>query len=60
MKLVCGNIMLTLKRCATLNEWRVCWFENGCYCESKTYFTDDRQDAVNTMNAMFGRLVCNG
>lgn len=34
------------------DEFVVRWIENGQRIESKCYYTDDRQDAVDTMAAM--------
>ncbi len=40
---------LKLRRKSETNEWVVRWYVNGKYDEGKTYYTDDKQDAVNTM-----------
>jgi hypothetical protein len=44
-----SNIKLVLKRKAETDEWVVAWYENGKYSEAKTYYTNDKQDAIDTM-----------
>lgn len=41
-----------LKRKASTEEWVVVVYLNGRRCEERCYYTDDRQDAVDTMRAM--------
>jgi len=43
---------LTLVRNPSTDEWIVKVFVNGKYDEGKTYYTDDKQDAINTMKQM--------
>ena len=43
-------IKLLLKKIE--GEFVVQWVENGVYSESKTYYTDCKEDAVATMEAM--------
>ena len=47
-----GNVTLKLKRNAEYNEWIVKVYHNGKYSEDESYYTDDKQDAVITMNRM--------
>ncbi len=39
----------------TTGEYRVYWMENGRYDESKASYTDDPQDAVDTLVAIHRR-----
>ena len=47
-----SNIKLVLKRKSATNEWVVAWYENGKYSEKKSYYTNDKQDAIDTMASM--------
>ena len=44
------NITLKIKKIN--DEYCVQWFENGVYDENKTYYTDSKQDAIETRDAM--------
>jgi hypothetical protein len=46
------TIRLTLKRLPATNEWKVCWIEDGKLNEAKSYYTDDKKDAMDTMKVM--------
>ena len=48
------HIVLTIKKID--DEYQVQWFENGKYSESKTYYTDDRMDAIETKDAMYRKI----
>lgn len=45
------NYIRILKKTAT-GEFVVYWYENGKKNENKSYFTDDKEDAIGTFNAM--------
>ena len=45
-----NKVKLTIKRID--NEYVVQWFLNGVIDENKTYYTDCKKDAINTMEAM--------
>jgi hypothetical protein len=47
---------LTLKRKPETNEWVVQWVENGRVNDDKSYYTDDKQDAIGTMKDMQQRM----
>lgn len=46
------EVKLRIKRYPEWNEWRVEWIQDGVYDEGKTYFTDDKQDAIDTKEAI--------
>ena len=46
------EVKLRIKRDSEWNEWRVEWVQDGVYDEDKTYFTDDKQDAIETKEAI--------
>ena len=46
------EVKLRIKRDSEWNEWRVEWIQDGIYDEDKTYFTDDKQDAIDTKKAI--------
>ena len=48
------KIRLTIARKADTNEWLVKVYVNGKYSEDKTYYTDDKQDAIDTAKIMMG------
>ena len=47
-----GDIILKLRRNPEYNEWIVKVYRNGKYSEDESYYTDDKQDAIITMNRM--------
>jgi hypothetical protein len=55
-EIIKGNIKLVVKKKSSTGEWVVRWFENGKYIEDKSYFTDDKQDAIDTMKDMIKRI----
>ena len=50
-----GNIKLVLKKDPATQEFAVRWYEDGKYNEDKAYYTDDKQDAIDTMDDMITR-----
>lgn len=50
------NVKLVLKKDPATQEFAVRWYEDGKYDEDKTYYTDDQQDAIVTMNDMIKRV----
>ena len=42
----------TIKRKSSTNEWVVVVYENNKRSEERCYYTDDKQDAIDTMVAM--------
>ena len=38
-------------------EYKVKWLENGKYSEDKTYYTNDYQDALDTLRAMENEAI---
>ena len=46
------KVDLKLKRLPETDEWRVSVFIDGKYSEEKSYYTDDKQDAIDTMEFM--------
>jgi hypothetical protein len=46
------RIKLTLFNNKDYGEWIVKWWENGKWVESKSYYTDDKGDAISTMKHM--------
>jgi len=49
-----NTVRLTIARKVETNEWLVKVYVNGKYSEDKTYYTDDKQDAIDTAKAMMG------
>ena len=49
-----NSVRLTISRKVETNEWLVKVYVNGKYSEDKTYYTDDKQDAIDTAKAMMG------
>ena len=45
-------IDVTLKIKKIDDEYAVLWIENGVIDEGKTYYTDDKDDAIQTKNAI--------
>ena len=45
-------IVYKVKRKSSTNEWVVAAYVNGKFDEDKSYFTDDKQDAIGTMKYM--------
>lgn len=43
---------LTLKKNTDTQEWMVVWYDGNKRDESKTYYTDDKEDAMATMATM--------
>lgn len=50
------NVKLILKKDPATQEFAVKWYEDGKYNEDKTYYTDDKQDAIDTMDDMIKRV----
>ena len=46
------NIIVDLKVKKINDEYCVLWFENGVLDENKTYYTDCKQDAIETKKVM--------
>jgi len=46
------NVKLKVKRLPETNEWKVQWFEDDVLNEDRSYYTDDREDALMTARAM--------
>ena len=44
------NVQLKIKKLD--NEYCILWIENGVIDEGKTYYTDDKQDAIDTKKAI--------
>lgn len=55
-----NNVRLTISRKPETNEWLVKVYVNGKYSEDKTYYTDDKQDAIDTAKTMMGDFQKNG
>jgi len=51
-KAAASGTRLSLVRKSDTDEWVVKVFIDGKYDESKSYYTDDKQDAINTMSKM--------
>jgi hypothetical protein len=51
------NIKIKLHYDRDWQEYQVRVFINGVYSEDKTYFTDDKQDAIDTKKAMENELI---
>jgi hypothetical protein len=47
-----SNITYKLKRKSETNEWLVVAYVDGKRNEDMTYYTDDKQDAIDTLAAM--------
>jgi len=54
--LVVGDIKLSVQPKTDTGEWVVWWIENGRKNEAKSYFTDDKTDAMSTMQDMAKRI----
>lgn len=50
------GVELRLVRKPETDEWVVKYYENGKYNEEKTYYTDDKDDAIGTMKNMQARI----
>ena len=50
------NVKLVLNKDTATGEFAVKYYEDGNYSEDKTYYTDDKQDAIDTMNDMIKRV----
>jgi hypothetical protein len=50
-----GKISLTLTFDSSWQEYKVNWFEGGELDIDKTYFTDCKEDAIETMDFMIER-----
>lgn len=46
------NVKLKVKRLPETNEWKVQWFEDDVLNEDRSYYADDREDALMTARAM--------
>ena len=44
------NVQLKIKKLD--NEYCILWIENGVIDEGETYYTDDKQDAIDTKKAI--------
>ena len=44
------KVELRIKK--VLGEWTVQWIQDGVYDEAKTYYTDGKQDAIKTKEAI--------
>ena len=44
------NVQLKIKKID--NEYCILWIQNGVIDENKTYYTDDKQDAIDTKKAI--------
>ena len=51
-----GNVKLKTVKDSETGEWIVKYYENGKFQEGPTYYTDDKQDALDTMADMANRL----
>lgn len=51
-----GDVRLTVQKLYLTNEWVVRYHENDWYNEDKSYFTSNKEDALETMKDMFMRL----
>ena len=47
-----GRVELKLKRLTETDEWRVSVFVDRHYLEGPSYYTDDKQDAIDTLKMM--------
>lgn len=56
MKIIKGAVKLVLKRKVETDEWLVIYYENGKRDEGKTYYTNDKKDAMDSLNFMAARL----
>lgn len=50
-----GIVTVELYYKKSTGEWLVKWFENGEYVQKRTYYTDDKTDAYDTMQYMMDR-----
>lgn len=55
-----GTIRLTLARKPETNEWLVKVYINGKYSENATYYTNDKQDAIDTAKVMMQQYQTQG
>ena len=53
--IVAGGMKVRLVYDAIWKEWQVRVYEEGKRIEAATYYTDDKEDAVRTMNEMIRR-----
>ena len=51
-----GNVKLKIEKDRGTGEFVVKWIENGKFNDDKSYYTDDEQDAVDTMKDMVKRI----
>jgi hypothetical protein len=42
------TLTFKVKRKSSTEEWKVCCYVDGKYSEDKTYYTTDKQDAIDT------------
>jgi hypothetical protein len=47
-----NKIEYKLRRKSETNEWVVAAYVNGKFNDEKSYYTDDKQDAIKTMKMM--------
>ena len=56
----CGRkIFLNIVKKSSTNEWVVKVHIDGKYSEDSSYYTDDKEDAINTMAAMKKNFIEN-
>jgi len=55
-EIVVGKVKLKLEKDKGTGEWVVKWIENGKFNDDKSYYTDDKEDAIGTMKDMATRI----
>ncbi len=53
-------LKLQIEYNAEWEEYRVACYEHGNYSEERTYFTDDKQDAIDTLEYNIRELLRKG
>jgi hypothetical protein len=52
-----NTVTLRLKRSFMPDEWTVAWYQGRNYDEDKSYYTPDRQDALDTLRSMENEAI---
>ena len=52
-----GTVRLVVIKVPETDEYKVRWMENGKYSEAKSYYTNDYQDALDTLRAMENEAI---
>ena len=54
------DILLKLKHLPDTDEHKIQHYDNGVFSEAKSYYASDPEDAVTTLNHIFGKFTEQG